>query len=148
MSIIYIIILWFIIKKFIIPRVKNANGIKDTTNSAAFRRARQEHNTFLPNNTYYTQKRVSHKERDVDLLKMEDRHSDWLAKQLRCEQQAQIVVSDMFQLRQEHSNHCDADLIREEHSRSCQQEQTYQGTTKMSQTEMDALKERIKQRNN
>ncbi len=151
MSIIFSIIFWIALLRFIIPVIKGAKNQKDTTNSVAFQKARQAVNTFSPNNTYYTQKRESLKEKDVELHRMENRENDWLAKQLRCERQSQIVVSDMFQLKQEHLSDCDAHSIREEHYQACDartNQETYRGTDKMSQADMDALKERIKQRNN
>ena len=152
MTVVFSIVFWLIFLRVLVPILKKANNQKDTTNSAAFRKARQAQNNFSSNNTYYTQNRPSTKEKDANLHKMEDRSSDWLAKQLRAEQQAQIVVSDMFQLKQEHLSHCAADTLREEHFSNCDarqvriEEQARQSNQKMSQMEMDALKERIKQR--
>ena len=114
---------------------------KDTTNSKQFRESRA--NTFA---TVYTQKKQARKQRDVKLLRMENKDNDWLAKQLRAEQQAQIVVSDMFQLKQEHLRHCDSETVR--YNNSVTANRVIQNDTKMSQSEMDALKEKIRQRTN
>ncbi len=114
---------------------------KDTTNSKQFRESRA--NTFA---TVYTQKKQARKQRDVELLRMENKDTDWLAKQLRAEQQAQIVVSDMFQLKQEHLRHCDSETVR--YNNSVTANRVIQNDTKMSQSEMDALKEKIRQRTN
>ena len=148
-SVISIIFWIFFIIKVVIPIVKKAEGnLKDTTNSETFRKLRQAQNNFSPNNTYYTQKRSIVK---VNNLKgvMENRESDWLAKQLREEQQAQRIVSDMFQLKQEHLSHCDSEILKAEHYNNCdarQNQETYKGKDKMSQADMEALKERIRQR--
>lgn len=157
MTAVFSVIFWIALLRIIIPIIKGAQNQKDTTNSAAFRKARETFNTFSPNNTYYTQKRQSRKERDAALLKMENKDNDWLAKQLRAERQAQIVVSDMFQLKQEHANHCESEMVRAEHFNNCEAqqvrysqppvEQARQSNQRMSQAEMDALKERIRQRN-
>ncbi len=50
---------------------------------------------------------------------MDDRSSDWLATQLREEAKAMVRVSDMFQLKQQHSNNCDAEFIRRFHESNC-----------------------------
>lgn len=52
-------------------------------------------------------------------LAMEDRSNDWLAKEMREERKALYRVSDMFQLKIEHSRQCEAELAREFHSVRC-----------------------------
>ena len=45
--------------------------------------------------------------------------SDWLAMQLREERRAMARISDMFQLKKEHMNKCDAEFIKRFHESSC-----------------------------
>ncbi|MBR5741764.1 MAG: hypothetical protein IKX91_04335 [Firmicutes bacterium] len=54
--------------------------------------------------------------RNVDVL-MEDRQNDWLAKQLREEARAAKRTSDMFELKMEHIEDCDARDLKETHAR-------------------------------
>ena len=49
----------------------------------------------------------------------DDRSSDWLAKQLKEEASAMVRISDMFQLKQQHANKCDAEFIKRFHESSC-----------------------------
>ncbi|HCM92413.1 MAG TPA: hypothetical protein DIS78_07610 [Lachnospiraceae bacterium] len=49
----------------------------------------------------------------------DDRSSDWMAKQLREEAVAMARVSDMFQLKQDHKNNCEAEFIRRFHESAC-----------------------------
>ena len=49
----------------------------------------------------------------------DDRSSDWLARQLKEEAYALSRVSDMFQLKQQHANKCDAEFIKRFHESSC-----------------------------
>lgn len=50
---------------------------------------------------------------------MEDRQHDWLAKQLAEERIAKKKMSEMFSLKQEHLNDCDARQNRNLHNRHC-----------------------------
>ena len=56
---------------------------------------------------------------DNGLTLKDDRNSDWLARQLRDEEKAMRNISDMFQLKQEHANKCDAEFIRRFHESYC-----------------------------
>jgi hypothetical protein len=49
----------------------------------------------------------------------DDRKSDWLARQLREEAAAMVVISDMFQLKNQHVNNCDAEFIKRFHESNC-----------------------------
>ena len=50
---------------------------------------------------------------------MDDRSSDWLATQLREEARAMVKVSAMFQLKEHHTNNCDAEFIKRFHESNC-----------------------------
>ena len=136
-------VFWMAIIFFAIHKARQKNMSKDTTNSEAFRKRRQSQNNFSPNNTYYTQKRPERVNIKSLGTMLEDRDNDWLAQQLRSEQKSQRVVSDMFQLRQEHFSNCEAEEIHTRHVDACNAEQARQSTQKMSQAEMNALKQRI-----
>lgn len=53
---------------------------------------------------------------------LEDRDNDWLASQLREERRSGNRMSDMFDLKEEHANNCDAYAIKREHERNCGRE--------------------------
>lgn len=63
--------------------------------------------------------RVSSKNTDDGMILKDDRNNDWLAMQLREEARARIRVSDMFQMKLEHSNKCEAEFIRRFHESNC-----------------------------
>lgn len=50
---------------------------------------------------------------------MEDRNNDWLANQLREEHKAFKRTKDMFNLKIEHSSHCDARYVKQLHANNC-----------------------------
>ena len=50
---------------------------------------------------------------------LEDRNNDWLARQLRDEHKAFKDTKDMFDLKIEHSSHCDAEYIKQFHQKTC-----------------------------
>ena len=56
---------------------------------------------------------------DKSMTLMDDRSSDWLARQLKEEEYAMLRVSDMFQLKREHANKCDAEFIKRFHESNC-----------------------------
>lgn len=49
----------------------------------------------------------------------DDKHNDWLAKQLRDEHLAFKQTSAMFDLKIEHVSHCDAKIMRTQHHEHC-----------------------------
>ncbi len=53
------------------------------------------------------------------MILMDDKNNDWLAHQLREEAKAKARMSDMFQLKMEHLNKCDAEFIKRFHESSC-----------------------------
>ena len=53
------------------------------------------------------------------MILCDDRNNDWLAKQLREEVKARARMSDMFQMKIEHANKCDAEFIRRFHESEC-----------------------------
>ena len=59
--------------------------------------------------------RATVKNKDEGIILKDDRNNDWLAMQLREEAKARVRVSDMFQMKIEHSNKCDAEFIRRFH---------------------------------
>lgn len=50
---------------------------------------------------------------------MEDREHDWLANQLKAEHRAFKNTQDMFDLKIEHSSHCDARYLKQTHHSEC-----------------------------
>ncbi len=63
--------------------------------------------------------RATVKNKDEGIILKDDRNNDWLAMQLREEAKARVRVSDMFQMKIEHSNKCDAEFIRRFHESNC-----------------------------
>ena len=61
------------------------------------------------------------KEPSVNRL-MDDRDHDWLARQLRDERAAKRKMSEMFDLKREHANNCDAEALKRFHEANCDAE--------------------------
>lgn len=57
--------------------------------------------------------------KDEGIILKDDRNNDWLAMQLREEAKAVARISDMFQMKIEHSNKCEAEFIRRFHESNC-----------------------------
>ena len=55
---------------------------------------------------------------------MDDREHDWLARQLREERIAKSRMSDMFELKREHADNCEAHEIKSAHMDNCDAEGT------------------------
>ena len=108
---------------------------KDITNSKDFKQTRNKYNKFPTGEQLQRQKQYvpNYHTSKFDNSLMEDRTHDWLSEQLACERRAQTTISDMFQLRRSHFKECNA-------------EQARQSTQKMSQQEMNDLKEKIRNR--
>ena len=49
----------------------------------------------------------------------DNKYDDWLARQLMEENRALAKVSDMFQLKQSHTNKCEAEFIKRFHESNC-----------------------------
>ncbi len=49
----------------------------------------------------------------------DDRKGDWMAKQMEYERKALREMSEMFQLKMEHRNSCEAQMLKDFHSRGC-----------------------------
>ena len=62
----------------------------------------------------------------------DDRSSDWMAMQLKEEAQAMARVSEMFKLKQQHMNNCDAEFIKRFHESNCDASGVDDGTRKKS----------------
>lgn len=126
----------FIIFKIIKVSIRNSKtNQKDTANSRQFVNSRQSVSNY-PTHAQLKQHIPTHTVKaSFDRDAMEDRDNDWLAQQLLYEQRVQGVLSDMFMLKQEHTSHCDALEV-----------QYPQRQTKMTQEQMDALKNEIRNR--
>ena len=116
----YSIFLYIIIIIIILFAKANNNNknIKDTTNSKTFKKVRQ---SVMPDSNQAITP-INQVQTSVGNIK-DNRENDWLAKQLRAEQASQEVISDMFQLKREHLNNCEADYIKREHANNCDAEQ-------------------------
>ena len=83
-------------------------------------------------NTYNTanSNKVSSGGKHDGMTLADDRANDWMARQLKDEAVAMAKVSDMFKIRQEHMNKCDAEFIKRFHESSCDAEGIDDGTRK------------------
>lgn len=68
------------------------------------------------------------------MILRDDRNNDWLACQLREEAKARVRMSDMFQMKIEHMNKCDAEFIRRFHESNCDAEGIDTGTRKRTKS--------------
>ena len=67
---------------------------------------------------------------NAGMILKDDIANDWLAGQLRDEARAMSMVSDMFQLKRDHMNSCDAEFIRRFHESNCDADGVDDGTRK------------------
>lgn len=56
------------------------------------------------------------------MILKDDRNNDWLAGQLREEARAKARISDMFQMKIDHANNCEAEFIKRFHESVCDAE--------------------------
>ena len=107
--------------------VRNSSGRKGTARGRA---SSDKFNDLIKNyNTVNSSKVISVRKHDGMTL-MDDRANDWMAKQLKDEAIAMVKVSDMFKIKQEHANKCDAEFIRRFHESTCDAEGIDDGTHK------------------
>jgi hypothetical protein len=93
--------------------------IGNMTNTAAKGSVNLNNNRNMTTKTLQKNRnQVSLKQHNGMTLK-DDRNSDWLARQLRDEARAMNNISDMFQLKQQHANKCDAEFIKRFHESNC-----------------------------
>ena len=59
------------------------------------------------------------KREKINIVGWEDRKHDWLAKQREEERVAKNRMSDMFQMKMEHQNQCDAEMLKQFHAVNC-----------------------------
>lgn len=64
------------------------------------------------------------------MILKDDKNNDWLALQLREEAKAKVRMSDMFQLKADHLNKCDAEFIKRFHESNCDADGIDTGTKK------------------
>ena len=62
-------------------------------------------------------KHMAKESRDMSLR--DDRHHDWLARQLAEERRAKAMVSEMFKLKMEHRSSCEVEMIKQFHADHC-----------------------------
>ncbi len=53
------------------------------------------------------------------MILKDDKANDWLARQLREEARAMTMISDMFQLKIDHRNSCEAEFVKRFHESNC-----------------------------
>ena len=121
-SIIYVVILIFIVSS-VVKRAKKAGGTLNNPAKPALPVAgKPARRTGFTN--YRPHKDIISVNRDMGDAKgsstlRDDRNNDWLAMQLREEAKARVRMSDMFQMKTEHSNKCDAEFIKRFHESNC-----------------------------
>lgn len=127
MTIIIDILMVLVIVLSLRRAVRNSSGRKGT---ARGRTSADKFNDLIKNyNAVNSSKVISVRKHDGMTL-MDDRANDWMAKQLKDEAIAMVKVSDMFNIKQEHANKCDAEFIRRFHESTCDAEGIDDGTHK------------------
>lgn len=126
-AIITLIIIFFVI----VPLIKGKKVGNTKKSVAATRRPERINNTNkniknIPNKpptrpvSTPSVKRSNTLKAEVNhAMLLEDRNNDWLARQLRDEHKAFKDTKDMFDLKIEHSSHCDARYIQQFHHNNC-----------------------------
>lgn len=127
MTIIIDILMVLVIVLSLRRAVRNSSGRKGTARGRA---SADKFNDLIKNyNAVNSSKVISVRKHDGMTL-MDDRANDWMAKQLKDEAIAMVKVSDMFNIKQEHANKCDAEFIRRFHESTCDAEGIDDGTHK------------------
>lgn len=73
-------------------------------------------------NSIKTTSRIKAQDSGEGMILRDDRNNDWLALQLKEEAKARVRMSEMFQMKIEHANKCDAEFIKRFHESSCDAE--------------------------
>ncbi|MBR6469179.1 MAG: hypothetical protein IKS84_02270 [Lachnospiraceae bacterium] len=98
-----------------------------------------KNSSYVPNEKIYAAKKSSspavpvkqvQAKAGAGMILKDDIANDWLAGQLREESKAMTIISDMFQLKAQHTNSCDAEFIRRFHESSCDADGVDDGTRK------------------
>ena len=125
-SLMVIIIVFIKVGKTITKTSQNAEKrVQQMSNTPAQRRTSQSKNTGvskgMTGGTSGSAQTVKEKRTTLSTLSrtMENRDSDWLAKQLADERVAKRWMSDMMDLRQSHMDNCDARDARFDHMNNC-----------------------------
>lgn len=125
-SLVVIIIVFTKVGKTITKTSQNAEKrIQQMSNTPAHRRTSKSKNTGvskgMTGGTSGSAQTVKEKRTTLSTLSrtMENRDSDWLAKQLADERVAKRRMSDMMDLRQSHMDSCDARDARFDHMNNC-----------------------------
>lgn len=125
-SLVVIIIVFTKVGKTITKTSQNAEKrVQQMSNIPAQRRTSQSKNTGvskgMTGGTSGSAQTVKEKRTTLSTLSrtMENRDSDWLAKQLADERVAKRRMSDMMDLRQSHMDNCDARDARFDHMNNC-----------------------------
>lgn len=125
-SLMVIIIVFTKVGKTITKTSQNAEKrVQQMSNTPAQRRTSQSKNTGvskgMTGGTSGSAQTVKEKRTTLSTLSrtMENRDSDWLAKQLADERVAKRRMSDMMDLRQSHMDNCDARDARFDHMNNC-----------------------------
>ncbi len=127
MTIIIDILMVLVIVLSLRRAVRNSSERKGTARDRA---SADKFNDLIKNyNAVNSSKVISVRKHDGMTL-MDDRANDWMAKQLKDEAIAMVKVSDMFKIKQEHANKCDAEFIRRFHESTCDAEGIDDGTHK------------------
>lgn len=102
-----------------VKRVKRMPG-KSTDNDRFYASSEKMYSSNKKNmNRTGSNLRAPDKRSDNGTILKDDRNNDWLAMQLREEAKARVRMSDMFQMKIQHSNKCDAEFIKRFHESNC-----------------------------
>lgn len=102
-----------------VKRVKRMPG-KSTDNDRFYASSEKMYSSNKKNmNRTGSNLRAPDKKSDNGTILKDDRNNDWLAMQLREEAKARVRMSDMFQMKIQHSNKCDAEFIKRFHESNC-----------------------------
>ena len=132
--VVYFVVIAFIVRTIIrrkngnfTPNVKKASSYVNKANSPVKQNYSQNNNQVrgITSAKEHDHRTNSHNiNKDMSKEKShagfkDNLYNDWLAKQLREERIAQIRMSDMFDLKAQHHNSCEAEMIRRFHEDKC-----------------------------
>lgn len=120
-SIIWIVVLVFIFST--VKRIKNMQGKTDTKDRTYASVDKLYSSVPSAKRAVKTTSKAVQRTGKVNngdgIILKDDRNNDWLAMQLREEAKAKVRMSDMFQLKTEHANKCEAEFIKRFHESNC-----------------------------
>ena len=125
-----VVMIYFLIKKYKATMDDNSKG-GPNRRGGNFGASKKPggYTNFRPHKDIISVTRDMGDSRNSSVLR-DDKTNDWLARQLRDEARAMSMLSDMFQLKTEHSNSCDAEFIRRFHESNCDSHGVDDGTRK------------------